>query len=235
MLAMPAVSLPVRYFRPRVDGPEQRIEDAVIESLSGIFNRNDWPQWVGSYVPIGAGLPDVVSVWYDPQVITLAGFESEDGHILAYLRSVRRATSAKIAERLQYKTSVVASRIARLEGSAVVARESQNSFVMLPAWRRILPEVVTIEAKVANWQSALQQAIRNRIFAHRSYVALPETVAQRVTDAPAFALHGVGVIAVGERGEVWVHREARKAQPSVWNYYFHLAAVAAKDLTNRNT
>lgn len=230
---MHATSLPVRYFRPRIDGPEQRIEDAVVDSLIDIFTRNDWPVWLGGYVPIGAGLPDVVSVWYDPQVITLAEFESADGHILAYLRSVRRASSDTIAERLRFKTAMVESRMAWLENSEVVARESENSFAILPVWRQILPEVVTIEAKVANWQSALQQAIRNRIFAHRSFVALPESVASRVTATPGFSQYGVGILAVGDSGHVWIHREARKSKPLVWNYYFYLAALAAKDLSDR--
>ena len=223
----------VRYFRPRVEGPEQRIEDAVVDSLVDIFARNDWPVWLGGYVPIGAGFPDVVSVWYDPQVVTLAGFESPDGHILAYLRSVRRARSDTIAEHLRYTTAMVESRIAWLEDSEVVARESEHSFSILPAWRQILPEVVTIEAKVADWQSALQQAIRNCIFAHRSFVALPESVALRVNATPGFAQYGVGILAVTDTGDVRVHRDARKSKPSVWNYYFHLAALAAKDLTDR--
>jgi hypothetical protein len=106
---------------------------------------------------------------------------------------------------------------------------------MLPAWRQILPEVVTIEAKVADWQSALQQAIRNRIFGHRSFVALPDSVAKRMDAEPGFSKHGVGILAVGDNGEVHVHREARKSNPNVWSYYFHLAAIAAKDLCNRTT
>lgn len=230
---MSAQSASVRYFRPRVDGPEQQIEDAVVESLQDIFARQDWPVWHGGYVPIGAGLPDVVSVWYDPQVVTLAGFQSQDGHILAYLRSVRRVSPDTIAERLRFRPSVVEKRVAWLENSGVVERESENCISMLPAWRRILPEVVTIEAKVADWQSALQQAIRNRIFAHRSFVALPESVAARMDFAHGFSKHGVGILAVSESGDVHVRREARKSKPNVWNYYFHLAAIAAKDLHDR--
>lgn len=230
---MGAHSPSVRYFRPRVDGPEQRIEDAVVDALKDIFARQDWPVWRGGNVPIGAGLPDVVSVWYDPQVVTLAGFESPDGHILAYLRSVRRACAETIAERLRFRPSVVENRLEWLENSGVIERESEKCIAMLPAWRLILPEVVTIEAKVADWQSALQQAIRNRIFAHRSYVALPESIATRLDAAPGISKHGVGILAVSNAGDVHVHREARKSKPNVWNYYFHLAAIAAKDLCDR--
>lgn len=224
----------VRYYRPRISGPEQLIENSIVESLHDIFARNDWPVWLGSYVPIGAGFPDVVSVWYDPQVVTLADFQTPDGHILAYLRSVRRARPETVAERLHIKTATVEHRMEWLENSAVISRDTGNSFSLLPAWRQILPEVMAIEAKVSDWQSALQQAIRNRIFAHRSYVALPEAVATRVSSTPTFARYGVGILAVGASGDVRVARDARQSRPSVWSYYFHLAALAAKDLHDRS-
>lgn len=224
----------VTYFRPRIDGPELRIEDAVVTRLTEIFRRTDWPLWVGGSVPIGAGFPDIVSVWYDPEVVTLADFGTSDGHILAYLRSVRRATLQTIATRLQYSPHDMEVRLDQLAESSVVARETKKAYAISSTWRRILPEVVTVEAKVSDWQAALQQANRNRIFADRSFVAFPEAVAARVTTKSGFELHGVGILAVSENGNVTVLRPARKNQPLVWDYYFHLAALAAKDMNNRN-
>ncbi|MEZ5942509.1 MAG: hypothetical protein R3C18_14035 [Planctomycetaceae bacterium] len=224
----------VSYFRPRIDGPELRIEDAVVSKLTEIFERNDWPLWIGGSVPIGAGFPDIVSVWYDPQVITLADFPVTDGHILAYLRTVRRATLETIASRLQFSSKDVEDTLLRLTESSVVARETERAFAISSAWRQILPEVITVEAKVSDWQAALQQANRNRIFAHRSFAAFPEPVAERVMKKSGFELHGVGILSVSEQGEVTVVRPARRNSPSVWDYYFHLAALAAKDMNNRN-
>ncbi|MFO1046052.1 MAG: hypothetical protein U0941_30100 [Planctomycetaceae bacterium] len=183
---------------------------------------------------MGAGFPDLVSVWYDPKVITLAGFGTEDGHILAYLRSVRCAKMKTVADRLRYAVELVDERITALEHSLMVDRLPGESFSIAPAWRQILPEVVAIEAKVSNWKSALQQAIRNCIFSHKSFVALPSVIAERVADSKGFALHGVGILSVSTTGEVTVFREARKNVPSVWNYYFHLAAITAKDINDRS-
>jgi hypothetical protein len=39
--------------------------------------------------------------------------------------------------------------------------------------------VIAVEAKLADWRSALHQAFRNRCFAHRSYVLLPKDTALR--------------------------------------------------------
>jgi hypothetical protein len=224
----------VSFYRPRIDGPELRIEDAVVAKLIEIFGRTDWPLWVGGSVPIGAGFPDIVSVWYDPDVVNLAEFPLSDGHILAYLRSVRCATLETIAARLQYSPHAVKARLAQLTELSVVDRETERAFAISSTWRQILPEVVTVEAKVSDWQAALQQANRNRIFAHRSFAAFPETVAQRVHTESSFGLHGVGILSVSDHGDVTVLRPARKNQPSVWDYYFHLAALAAKDLISRS-
>jgi len=223
----------VSYFRRRINGPELRIEDAVVSRLTDIFERTDWPLWLGGSVPIGAGFPDIVSVWYDPAVVTLANFPASDGHVLAYLRTVRRATLETIAARLHFSSAKLEETMSRLTESSVIDRSTENAFSISSTWRQILPEVVTVEAKVSNWQAALQQANRNRIFAHRSFVAFPESVAQRVTSKSGFELHGVGILAVSDAGDVNVVRPARKNLPSVWDYYFHLAALAAKDMNNR--
>ena len=39
-------------------------------------------------------------------------------------------------------------------------------------------EVIAFEAKLMRWRHALQQAYRNKCFAHRSYVLLPHKVAE---------------------------------------------------------
>lgn len=223
----------VSYFRARKPGPELRIEDAVSSRLTKIFRNENWPLWVGGSVPIGAGRPDLVSVWYDPQVITFADFKAGDNYIIAYLRSVRRARIDTIAERLRCSPTRLRKRISWLEESNVVARSNEDSYSIAPAWRTILPKIVTIEAKVSNWQRALQQAIRNSIFAHRSYVALPEKVAERVTETPGFALYGVGILAVTEHGDVWIQRGARNSRQCLWQYYFYIAALTAKDLSKK--
>jgi hypothetical protein len=218
---MTAFMSDVHFFRPRVDGPEVQIEDAVVSRLTDIFERNDWPLWVGGSVPIGAGFPDIVSAWYDPQVVSLADFQTADGHILA--------------TRLQFPSRMLEPRMKQLEASAVINRATDNAFSITASWRQILPEVVTVEAKVSDWRAALQQANRNRIFAHRSFVAFPEDLAERVRRSPGFLRHGVGILAVSNSGEVWVSRPARRNRLVVWNYYFHLAALAAKDMNDRNS
>ena len=133
----------IRYFRPRVEGPEQVLENAITANLTDIFDRNDWPRWVGGSVPIGAGFPDIVSAWYNPQVISLADFQAADGHILAYLRSVRRAKIGTIADRLQFSLQKITKRIDQLKDGEAIKQLGNQTVSISPCWREILPEVVT--------------------------------------------------------------------------------------------
>lgn len=216
----------VHYFRRRKDGPESEIEDAVAHRIPELFGESDLPVWTAGSVPIGAGRPDLVVVCYRPRVLDLAGVEMPAVHVLAYLRAVRWARLETIAERLGQSTDAVSQCLDRLVEIEVVAATS-DTYSLEPVWREILPEVVTIEVKVAHWRRAVQQAARNRILAHRSFVALPDRVARRVRRERIFSMLGVGVLAVRGSSDVSVVRKARSTLPTVWTYYYRLASMLA--------
>jgi hypothetical protein len=63
--------------------------------------------------------------------------------------------------------------------------------------------VVAFEAKLTRWRDALQQAYRNRCFAHRSYVVLPMSAAGIAHQFLAeFQRRQVGLCYVGDEGVV---------------------------------
>ncbi len=73
--------------------------------------------------------------------------------------------------------------------------------------------LVAVEAKLSRWRDALQQAYRNRCFAHSSYVLLPKEVALRAVQFAAdFELRGVGVCCCDD-DEVSILLEAALAPP----------------------
>ena len=58
--------------------------------------------------------------------------------------------------------------------------------------------IVAVEAKVKNWRRALQQAYRDKLFADRVYVALPEEFsAAAISNLSEFKHASVGLIIVG--------------------------------------
>ena len=207
------------------------MQECVESSIPTLFTGVNLDLWTGVSLPIGAGVPDLVIASYHRQVLTLASVEISEADVLAYLRAVGRAKLDTIAERLSVsKRSAGKSLDALIGAEAVTVKE--GLFLLSPLWRDILPEIITVEVKVSNWQRAVEQAARNRIFAHRSFVALTDRVAERVREEPILGKLGLGILAVSEAGEVSLVRKARRSQPSVWTYYYKLAGMLAKSFTN---
>lgn len=220
------MTLQIQYFRPQRPGPEIRIESAVASQLQILFPTGDLPVWAAGSLPIGAGMPDLVLVAYEPEVIALANTDIASVEILAYLRAVTRAKLSTITERVSSShNQIVRCLDDLLEAEAII--EGANSFSVSETWRAILPEITTIEAKAKDWRKAVAQAARNRIFAHHSFVALPDSIATRVQSEPLFTQLGVGILSVNSEGEAKIQRRARRIQPRVWTYYYRLASIAA--------
>jgi hypothetical protein len=82
---------------------------------------------------------------------------------------------------------------------------------------RAIDTLHAIEIKLNDWQGALKQAAVNQLFAHFSYVALPEARVRtlRPEQKDAFGRYHVGLISVGITATVVI--------PAVQNGYFHQA------------
>ena len=79
-------------------------------------------------------------------------------------------------------------------------------------------ELCAIEAKTANWQRAIQQAILNLTAAEHCYIALSRRNVHRVSH-DLLDKHGIGLISVGSRwGDVEFLKKARHSP-----YLNHLA------------
>jgi hypothetical protein len=223
--AMPSVPAPVTFFRPRRGGAECAVEDCVIDHLPTLF-ASVHPAWTAGSLPLGAGMPDLIVAAYQPLVVALAGAGTIETSILAYLRVVGRARLDTIATRLRLSSRNAEDSVSTLTEAGAVT-DCAGRFSLTPVCRDILPAVTAIEVKVDNWQRALSQALRNRIFAHRSFIALPAGVATRVRRAPALLQSGIGVIAIDGDGGASIVRQATASQPRVWPYYYKLAVLVA--------
>ncbi len=219
------------YFQRRRSGPELAVEDSVVERVPQLFPFNQ-PSWIAGSVAVGAGRPDLVLVSYHPQVIALSNMDCSKAQVLAYLRAVRGAKLDTIAERMRMRPADARNTMDMLVEAEAVHGTIEGNFSLSPLWREILPEVITIEVKVSNWAKAVAQAQRNRIFAHRSFIALPDPVAQRIQPEPVLRQLGIGLLSVSDAGEVRVLKAARLHRPSVWIYYYQLASLVARSSRN---
>jgi hypothetical protein len=223
----------IRQFRPQRPGPEAELQDAVTQQLVELSPASCGPVWAGSSVPLGAGIPDLVMVAYQPEVLTLADLECASAEILAYLHAVRRARLRTILQHTNRRRHLAIRCLNGLVEAEAVCEKS-GLFSLTPLWRDVLPEIVTIEAKIKNWQEAVEQAARNRVFAHRSFVALPESLARRVRSEGILQRLGLGLLSVGDDLGTRISRRARRHRPRVWSYYYKLATLLATDVRSHD-
>lgn len=216
----------VAYFRPQRPGPESVIEKTIADQIQNLFTSESYNLWTAGSPPIGAGMPDLIVVSCEPQVFALAQVEMPTTHILAYLRVVGCAHLKTIIRRTGIPQETTVRYLNDLIEVEAVSRVD-DTYSLLPIWRKILPEIVTIEVKVKNWKRAIEQAARNRIFAHRSFIALPDLVARRIRLEPILRQLGIGLLSVSDDNTISVLRRSRHNKPRVWKYYYEIAFLAA--------
>ncbi|MCB2202043.1 hypothetical protein KQH51_04350 [bacterium] len=222
----------VRFFRTRKQGPEIKIENVVVDNIDTIFSLGDRPFWTAGSLPVGAGMPDIVIVEFKLEIFALCHVQVPNRQLLAYLRSIPRARVDTIANRLRKPAEVLIRCLDDLVEFEIV-EETRGVYCLSECWKDILPDITTIEVKVSDWRRALMQAARNRVFAHRSYVALPSRIANRIRGNGAFKMLGIGILGVNSQGSVQVVKDARRQRPRVWDYYYRIAELTAQHVSGR--
>jgi hypothetical protein len=225
--------LVIDYFRTRKLGPESIIEDIVANQIQDFIDGDKDYLWTAGSPPIGAGMPDLIAVSCEPQVFVLEKVDISASQILAYLKAVGCARKKTIIERLSIPEKTLLRCLDDLVSIKAVSSVG-DIFTLPPIWRKILPEIVTIEVKVKNWKDAVDQAARNRIFSHRSYVALPDLLARRIRFDPTLKQFGIGLLSVTNDGKINTLRRPRHHPPLVWKYYYDIAMLVAKYNGGRN-
>ena len=176
-------------FMPQVQGPEQAIERAVARHIVATLAIDTPHTWLGSNASVGAGRPDLLVVSYNPELLVLRSTDLLAPRLLAYLHKVPRASLPSIMRALRQPLAKIRLLVADLASSGVISG-SDRSMSLTPVWRRILTDITTVEAKVHDWKAAARQAARNRMLAHRSFIALPTAAARRASRTPSSSRTG---------------------------------------------
>jgi hypothetical protein len=219
------------YYAHRRLGAEADLENAVVAALPGLLRSSERPSCIFGSRTIGAGAPDLTIIYCAPGISVPPDSHPATAHILAYLRVVNQARLDTLRQRLRLEQRVLDTCLEALFQAGVL-RGHGDALALESSFRQPLREIVTIEAKVSKWRDAVSQAARNRVFAHRSLVALPESQARLAIQDKRVAMLGIGVISVAGTGAKLVRR-SRRSQPRVWRYYFELALASARHLRSR--
>lgn len=220
------------YHRPQKNGPELAIQDAAIHIGPSLLRSHRFSVWKAGSARIGAGYPDVLIVSYRAATRNLAGTNEAVWKVLAYLRVVRAARRITIAKRCSIPLSRVDRAISHLK-SAGALRADGNAIALKQDWKNLLPEVVSIEAKVGNWRGAFSQAMRNALFSTQSYIALNERSAQLALRDHTFRRSHIGVISVNKSGEAELLKPAKERPLKLLVYYYMIGARIANEASER--
>lgn len=210
-------------------GPERDLERAVVSSLAELFPPHGSMSWIAGSLPIGAGNPDILVASSRPELTALAGAKPAAADVVAYLRNLSGARVETIASRLSCPRRRLVATLDQLVSSGIVTL-ANDVYALRPAWRNILTEVTTIEVKVSDWRSAVAQAVRNSIFAHHTYVAMPERIALRVAAKDDVRGRGIGILGIDEDGAVACHCRSKRSKTSIWQYYYLIAIAMASNV-----
>lgn len=132
-------------------------------------------------VTVGSVIPDIVCIalpktfqedcsHYHPEIDTLIMFD-----LLRYGPS----TTKEISGRIYARTTTIKESLGRLCNKSTVAFIKPNQYKLMRKTVLYDYHIVSIEAKLKDWRTALKQATTYRSFSHISYIALPETIATK--------------------------------------------------------
>lgn len=212
----------VRYAAQR-PGPEARLVAAALSWLPSRLGAAKAPSWVGCELSVGAGQPDLVGALPCPSWPE-QGYDGslDDARLLAYFKSVTRARPEVAARRTGLTAKSVSGRLESLETAGMVQSRG-NQYQLTPAWRRGVPRIISIEAKVSKWREAVDQAGHNRLFAHESFVCLPLSTAVRVAKHLEIESNSTGVLGVDHDDSISIVRPAVRRRPVAWIYHYFVA------------
>jgi hypothetical protein len=130
-----------------------------------------------------------------------------------------------IARKLRLSSGVAKNQLEAYQEIGII-QNINNAYCVQDSWKNLISEIVSVEAKVSNWKHAANQAIRNKLFSHYSYVALPIKLAGRVKAENIFVDNGIGVLGIEDNTMILI-KTARKSSSFIWEYYYKLAYYIA--------
>lgn len=146
--------------------------------------------------PSGLGIADLIFT----KDLNLRDFVLDDFESMFYLNEHFSSANQKICidEKIRkhslnkYKVKLALKFLKRLN---LINECEEGKFLIDKAFTPSTSEIYSVEAKLKDWRSGLYQAIRYKVFSHKTFLAIDEAFIHRV-DKSAFELNNVGLIVV---------------------------------------
>lgn len=212
--------------RAAVEGPEQRLLTGALASFCAALRA---PTVVLQEVHLPTGVPDAIAVLLRDDEITVAqerlGLSADDLRIFQHINTVRRTTVPDLALALRWGVTDLRRTITALHAAGMI-RETTNLLHARSLNDIFLArQIIAIEAKMTDWQRAIEQAIANTWFASHSYILLPDRPLSRQLVGLA-EHHGIGILTFdGVATKTRIRAAARRLPASYGSWLIHESAL----------
>lgn len=161
--------------REPIEGPENSLVERFIDELTSKWKKQDRQLAIFQQPKLDSGFPDVVLVeytndgykhWNDSR----SGLLLQDIKILHHLHWVNHSDQRLLRSQLGLREQELCSSLERLADSKLVFLNSGQWFPIPLSEAFAITDIIAIEAKMNDWQSAFRQAHINKRFASKSYV-----------------------------------------------------------------
>lgn len=99
-----------------------------------------------------------------------------------------------------------------LETNGYTEKIDTNYILIKSKYTPPIKQIISIEAKLSDWKSGFYQALRYKVYSHKSYLAISDEYAHRV-DKDLLIQNNIGLIIVSE-DKISISIEARSNKPS---------------------
>lgn len=189
----------------------------IVKSLSNILNQNSAIAWATEF---NKGYRQI-----DILVAHLNDFFGKEDEVLPITRGLRqlkytqievlsligvkgRVTPQYLAEKTWLPLDQIKHYVSDFLSLGLIEKVSKRSYAPT-FWAKYMPKcIISIEAKLADWPTALKQALYNKPAVDFSYVAFPLAVfSKRKAVLSEFQKYGIGVLGISqnEKSEILVH------------------------------
>lgn len=175
----------------------------------------------------GFGFSDIVIINYNKNLFAQRQharqhLQKNDIKILFHLQAVKKYISVSaLREQLGYPTSLLNKSITRLADAGLISVSKKNEAKMKPI-REIffIEEIISVEAKLRDWQKAMFQSMNNTHFSSKSFVLFPERIISKNLLA-AYQQTKIGIISHRQEFQVIKHARKNRIPANISAWYFN--------------
>jgi hypothetical protein len=204
--------------RQAIFSSERELQVKLASSIAPLVDAT-YETRVRREMPVGRCIPDLLAVSFEP---TSAGnlwpstWSYRHACIVAALRRASPLRLTTLAAHVYETEESAAMFIGHLLRSGAIRETSAGALYLSPEMRNLRTQVVAVEAKLARWSEALEQAVSYRAFADRVIVAMDAGLFDS-TDmhlVGQFRRRGVGLCVVDQTGLRSIHSGRREIRAS---------------------